>query len=29
MQVYAHSSGVNLVKNIEIKEFFCKKKGKA
>ncbi len=25
MQVYAHSSGVNLVKSIEIKEFFCKK----
>lgn len=29
MQVYAHSSGVNLVKSIEIKEFFCKKKGKS
>ena len=28
MQVYAHSSGVNLVKSIEIKEFFCKKKRK-
>ena len=29
MQVYAHSSGVNLVKSIEIKEFFCKKKRKS